>query len=70
MGMGRLTNAERNLNSMQAAKKNEFESMRMELVEAKEEVAQSKQKLSALTARRDTLEKQVKEIKVVFQSKI
>ena len=53
---GRLTHAERNLNNMGAQKTKEFEQMRIDLTQCRAEVQQTKQKLQATNARKDTLE--------------
>ena len=44
--------------------------MRIDLTQARAEVAQIRQKRSATNARKDTLEVQLKEVKAMFQSKI
>ena len=55
---------------MSSNKARELETLKQQLDEREEELKTTKAKLTSVVARRDTLEKQVKDIKAQFQSKM
>ena len=67
---GKITHAERNLTKMDGNRAKELEQTKKSLAEASEEVAALKSKLQGVTARRDVVENQLKDIKFTFQSKL
>lgn len=67
---GKITHAERNLTKMDANRAKDLEQAKLQLKEAQEEIANLKTKLSGVTARRDVVENQLKDIKSTFQGKL
>lgn len=70
MTLGRITHAEKNLTKLENNRAKELEKCQRELEETKEELGSIKTKYKAAVARRDTLEKEMKEIKSEVQSKM
>lgn len=68
--VGRMTHAEKNLNKLENNRAKELERALKELEETREELASVKTKYKAAVARRDTLEKEMKDVKSEVQSKI
>jgi len=60
---GKLTHAEKNLSKMGQKRKDDFDKLKYQVEELKEELTEVKKKYKAAVARRDTLEGQVKSIK-------
>jgi len=67
---GKVTNAERNLTKIDVNRAKELESVKKQLADANEELVATKSKLQAVTARKDVVESQLKDIKTTYQSKI
>ncbi len=65
-----MSKADKHLNNMQGNKARELEQLKDALAMKDDEIQQLRKKLSAATARRDTLDTQQKELKQTFQSKI
>jgi hypothetical protein len=67
---GKITHAEKNLTKLETNKSNQLEKLQKEVEERTEELNQLKTKYKAAVARRDTVENQLKDIKMEFTSKI
>ena len=67
---GKVTHAERAITKIQQTKGVDLEKLRLTIDEQKEEIKELQTKFKAATARRDTLEKQLKTIKTEFGMKI
>jgi t-SNARE complex subunit (syntaxin) len=63
---GKITHAERNLTKMDGNRAKELEQTKKSLSEATEEIAALKTKLQGVTARKDVVENQLKDIKSTF----
>lgn len=63
---GKITHAEKNLSKLEQNKAKELERLLKEVEQKDEEISSLKSKYKAAVARRDTLEKQLKDIKVEF----
>ena len=63
---GKITHAERNLTKMDGNRAKELEQTKKSLSEATEEIAALKTKLQGVTARKDVVENQRKDIKSTF----
>ena len=66
----RVTQAEKNLSTLGNNRAKELETVKRELDEAREELASLKTKHKAAVARRDTLEKEMKDYKAEVQGKV
>jgi hypothetical protein len=67
---GKVTHAEKNLTRMDGNRAKELETLKSKLMEAQEELAQTKSKLSAISARKETIEKELSTVKSTFTSKM
>lgn len=67
---GKITHAEKNLSKLGEKKKEDVDKLKFTIDEQKEELKEMKQKYQGAIARRDTLENQLKNIKVEFGAKI
>lgn len=68
--VGRMTHAEKNLSKLENNRAKDLEKALKELDDTKEELASIRTKYKAAVARRDTLEKEMKDIKGEVQSKM
>ena len=67
---GKVTHAERNLTRMDGNRAKELETLKTKLMEVHEELAQTKSKFSAISARKETIEKELSTVKSTFTSKM
>ena len=67
---GKITHAEKNLTKLDQKKSKELEQLKKELDEKNDELNALKTKYKSVLARRDTLENQMKDVKVEYGSKM